>query len=98
MSEYVSYAVPISAEMAEDAERMQQWVACSFFLMTFDSPNLTDEELRIGQRVIPHGDHEHTVSVGWRAEQEQRENDARIEIEKAACAYVACTCGHHEDD
>lgn len=31
----------------------------------------------------------------WRVEQRKREAEAKAEM--AACPYVACTCGHHED-
>ncbi len=90
--------IPVTQEALDDSEWMRSSLRCDFYLMTLDAPEPTDEEKLAGRQTFRHDDHEHTVSIGWRAEQERRERAAEIEAEMAACPYVACTCGHHEDD
>ena len=92
--EYDSWTVTVSEEMVQDIQRMQ----CSFWLMMgIDTDPLTEEEARDGWRTRTHGDHDHTYAVGWRAEQQAREHEVKRAAEMAACPYVECTCGHHEE-
>lgn len=87
--------LPATSTMIEDVQRLQcmLWISAG----AWDLEPLTAEEKRTGWRTRPHGDHEHTYAVGWRAEQEERARRARIDAEKAACPYRACECGWHED-
>lgn len=82
----------------EDSDELSQAIACGFWLL-MGEPGLAlfEEEERTGLRTVQHGDHQHTYAVSWRAEEQRREADARREAEMAACPYVACTCGHHEE-
>ena len=89
--------ISVSEEALADAEGMRRQWECSIWLMEQADPVLTDEEQRTGWRERVHGDHTHRYAVGWRAEQQRREDEARREAEMAACPYVACTCGHHEE-
>lgn len=60
-------------------------------------PPPTPEQLEVGYATHKHGDHEHTIEVGWRWMQTRAEQEAKREAEMAACPYVACECGHHEE-
>ena len=93
-----SFAIPISAEVAEDMVQTQRLIECQFFLLQFGGEEpVTEEETKTGWRTTAHKDHEHRYAVGWRAEEQRKEADAKREAEMAACPYVECTCGHHED-
>lgn len=98
----VSVTVHLSKEQAEDWERMAQIQDCMFFDMgnwslLADPEPYTEEEQRTGYRIRQHDDHEHKYAVLWRAEEERKAADIKREAEMAACPYVECTCGHHED-
>ena len=81
----------------EDSDALSQAITCSFWLMLQYGGALTAEEERDGWRTVIHDDHTHRYAVGWRAEHERKEADARREAEMAACPYVECECGHHEE-
>lgn len=89
--------VPMSRESRTDGEAMTRDLGCAMWLMGWDLDPVTLEEERTGWRDRVHGDHSHRVAVSWRADQMRREADATREAERAACPYVACTCGHHEE-
>ena len=90
----ISVTVPISEQMADDIASMQCLMWLGFAL---DMEPLTEVERETGWRTRAHGDHEHTYAVAWRAEQMRAAAEAEREAEMAACPYVACQCGHHDD-
>jgi hypothetical protein len=64
---------------------------------------LTDEEKRTGWwDFTASNGMSARVAVGWRLEAENErliaEAEERERAAKAACPYVACTCGYHEPD
>lgn len=98
-AKHLSVTVPVSAEIAESLKWMR-WETESILSRGIFSndPPLTEEEERTGWRSFT--DSAGTTAnyaVGWRAEKQRAEAEARKAAEMAACPYVACTCGHHED-
>lgn len=91
------YFLTISDEQEADYRAIQRAIHCQAFLMLLPEKPLTRTEERIGWRTRKHDDHKHRFAVGWRREQQDREYEAKREADMAACPYVACTCGHHED-
>lgn len=81
----------------EDAGHLMHELGCLMWLGGLIERSPTKEEARRGQQVYQHGDHEHKISIGWRRERDRAKADARREAEMAACPYIACTCGHHEE-
>lgn len=81
--------IPVSKQALDDMPVLD--------CMLYQPPPPSDAELAAGAQTYRHRDHEHTVLVGWRLEQERREWEAKREAEMAACPYVACECGHHEE-
>lgn len=82
MSEWIERSLRWSLEAGEDYRAR---------------PNTEDEE-RTGWRSFTDSDgYTDRYAVGWRLERQKREQEAKMEAEMAACPYVACTCGHHED-
>lgn len=98
----ISVSVSLTGEQAEDWDRMERIRDCMFFdfgrlSLTGEPEPFTEEEQRTGYRIRMHDDHEHKYAVLWRAEEERKAADAKRKAEMAACPYVECTCGHHED-
>jgi len=89
--------VSVSSEAMEDMAPMTQGIACLMWSAGIVLRPPTGEEATDGRQAYQHGDHEHTISIGWRAEQERAAEEALREAEMAACPYQACTCGHHEE-
>jgi hypothetical protein len=59
---------------------------------------LTHDEHRTGWRVTQCDQHgEQRYAVGWRLAEQRRQADEQREREMAACPYVRCECGHHEE-
>lgn len=61
-------------------------------------PELTTKEKRSGYRLVTcRSGHENRIAVGWRAKKNAEEAEAQRAAEMAACPYVECTCGNHEE-
>lgn len=88
----------VSREQQEDASYLDLLIHdMAWAMLAEDLPPPTPEQLESGYATYPHQDHEHTIEVGRRAEKTRADADAQREAEMAACPYVACTCGHHEE-
>lgn len=88
--------IAFSDEALEDGAALGRTFACHLWLIGLTLRQATAEEAAEGRQTYQHDDHEHTLSIGWRREQEWAEEEARTEAEMAACPYRVCTCGHHE--
>ena len=87
--------VALPHELTED---MLCW-ACMLLGMGADLFTPTPPELKDGwSEVTCRSGHVNKFAVGWRLEKMQREATAKREAEMAACPYVACQCGYHEQD
>ena len=98
--EKVVYQIPVHTSRAAiaDAASLGRSIHCMLWLGLNDpGVPLTADEEREGYRTVQHDDHEHTYAVGWRADEERKAAEAQREAEMAACPYIACTCGHHEE-
>jgi hypothetical protein len=90
--------VPWPEHGDEDAGLVHQVFDDMLFALGADLlPSPTPEQLVEGYATYPHGDHEHTIEVGWRKERSMAEEKARRESAMASCPYRACECGYHED-
>ena len=95
--EKVSFTLPVSREWVEDLPRMRWQQEALFATFTGELP-LTDEEKRTGWKEFTSSDGiTGRVAVGWRAEQMAKEAEVARQKAMAACPYVECTCGYHED-
>lgn len=88
--------INLTVQAMEDSKGLAQAFVCTFWAVGLALRPPTFEEATAGRQVYQHEDHEHTISILWRAEQERAEADALREVEMAACPYHSCTCGHHE--
>ncbi len=94
----------VTQHALDDAEPMRAYLSDAFDRMLCDECNaqhakpLTTVQRVTGWRVITcsrHGDQRQEVA--WRAERTERRRREAIDAEMAACPYVACECGYHED-
>ena len=94
--------IPVSQETIEDGYvpggPWSRWMDAQVEFAMQPSRALTDEEQRTGWLFYTASNGETIqLAVGWRAEQQRRDDEARREAEMTACLFVACTCGHHTD-
>jgi len=89
--------IPFSREVGEDAGLMDLMLDDMLWSLGIDLlPPPTEAQLKAGYATYSHGDHEHTIEVGWRKALNQGRREFLREAEMVACPYVACECGHHE--
>jgi hypothetical protein len=90
--------VSVPREDIEDAPVLR-WRTEVVFAGALDDKLLTPEEERTGWREFTASDgRTGQRAVGWRAEQADREYAAKRAAAMAACSYVACTCGYHDEE
>ena len=88
--------VAITAQALEDASGLRWAIEAAAHRAA--NPQLTAEEVTAGWRSFTSSDGvEGRYAVGWRLAAMEAEAEAEERAAEAACQYVPCTCGRHED-